>query len=63
MLTLPTKFESILRSASLAFGPLILKVDSDLARFRKLVRFNQAQGAGSLAVICSPPGQGKTTAV
>jgi hypothetical protein len=37
-------------------------VDPDLARFRALVRFNEAQDAGSLAVICNPPGQGKTTA-
>jgi hypothetical protein len=63
MQVLPTKFESILRTPNLAFGPLILKVDSDLRKFRKLVRFNSAQGAGSLCVIESPPGQGKTTAV
>lgn len=62
MKILPTKFESILRSDTLAFGPLIVKVDPDLATFRALVRFNAAQDAGSLAVICSPPGQGKTTA-
>jgi hypothetical protein len=63
MQVLPTKFESILRTPALAYGPLILKVEPDLRRFRKLVRFNLAQGAGSLAVIQSPPGQGKTTAV
>lgn len=63
MQVLPTKFESILRTQALSFGPLILKVDSDLKRFRKVTRFNLAQGAGSLAVIQSPPGQGKTTAV
>lgn len=62
MQVLPTKFESILRTSSLSFGPLIVKVDSDLQRFRKLTRFNAAQGAGCLAVIESPPGQGKTTA-
>ncbi len=62
MQVLPTKFESILRTESLSFGPLILKVDTDLRRFRKLTRFNSAQGAGCLAVIESPPGQGKTTA-
>lgn len=63
MQVLPTKFESILRTPALSYGPLILKVDTDLRKFRKLVRFNLAQGAGSLAVIQSPPGQGKTTAV
>ena len=62
MKILPTKFESILRSTDLTFGPLIVKVDADLAKFRSLVAFNAAQDAGSLAVICSPPGQGKTTA-
>ena len=36
MKVLPTKFESILRSEVLTFGPLILKVDADLARFREL---------------------------
>jgi hypothetical protein len=63
MQVLPTKFESILRTPDLSFGPLILKVDSDLRKFRKLTRFNVAQGAGSLVVVQSPPGQGKTTAV
>ena len=62
MKTLPVKFESILRNEALRFNPLIVKVDADLARFRALVRFNQAQGAGSLAVICAAPGRGKTTA-
>lgn len=59
---LPTKFESVLRSSDLKFAPLILKVDADLRKFRKLARFNRAQGAGSLCVIRSAPGQGKTTA-
>jgi hypothetical protein len=63
MQVLPTKFESILRTPGLRYGPLIVAVDSDLRRFRKLARFNRAQGAGSLAVVESPPGQGKTTAV
>jgi hypothetical protein len=63
MQVLPVKFESILRAPDLTFGPLILKVDSDLRRFRKLARFSAAQGAGCLAVVESPPGQGKTTAV
>ncbi len=62
MKILPTKFESILRSEELTFGPLIVKVDADLAKFRSLLRFNAAQDAGSLAIVCSPPGQGKTTA-
>lgn len=62
MKILPVKFESILRSDTLKYNPLIVKVDADLRRFRDLVRFNTAQDAGSLAVICSPPGQGKTTA-
>lgn len=59
----PTKFESILRDDSLKFAPLIVGVDSDLRRFRSAARFNRAQGAGSLSIICNPPGQGKTTAV
>ena len=63
MHVLPTKFESILRTSDLNFGPLILKVDSDLRRFRSIARFNQAPGAGGLAVLESPPGKGKTTAV
>ena len=62
MKILPTKFESILRSDTMTFAPLIVKVDADLSKFRSLVRFNTAQGAGSLAIVCSPPGQGKTTA-
>lgn len=62
MKSLPTKFESILRSDTLNFSPLIVKVDDDLVKFRTLVRFNTAQEAGSLAVVCNPPGQGKTTA-
>lgn len=61
MQILPTKFESILRNDTFEFAPLIVKVDADLARFRKVVRFNQAQDAGTLTVISSPPGQGKTT--
>ncbi|MFJ6670822.1 hypothetical protein ACIQMJ_06895 [Actinosynnema sp. NPDC091369] len=62
MKILPTKFESILRDNALQFSPLIIRVDSDLKKFAKMERFNRAQGAGSLSVICSPPGQGKTTA-
>lgn len=62
MQVLPTKFESILRTASLNFHPLIVKVDSDLRRFRKLALYSAAQGAGTLSVVCNPPGQGKTTA-
>lgn len=45
------------------FGPLIIPVNEDLARFRRASAFNKAQDAGSMAVICSPPGQGKTTSV
>lgn len=62
MQVLPTKFESILRMGALNFAPLILKVDGDLSRFNKCVRFNKAQGAGTISIVCSPPGQGKTTA-
>lgn len=63
MQILPTKFESILRNETFEFAPLIVKVDADLARFRKVSRFNEAQDAGTLTVISSPPGQGKTTSV
>jgi hypothetical protein len=59
---LPTKFESILRIGRLNFAPLIMKVDNDLSRFSKCARFNKAQDAGTIAIVCSPPGQGKTTA-
>jgi hypothetical protein len=48
---------------SLNYAPLILKVDSDLRRFGKLTKFNNSQGAGTLSVVYSPPGRGKTTAV
>lgn len=63
MKVLPVKFESILRTGDLQIRPLILKVDSDLTRFERLARFNRAQQAGSLAVVQSGPGKGKTTAV
>lgn len=62
MKVLPVKFESILRNGDLIFGPLILKVDEDLRRFRRLATFGKAQGAGTLAVVQNPPGMGKTTA-
>lgn len=61
MQTLPTKFESVLKRDSINFAPLILKVDSDLEKYRRIARFNSMQEAGSLSVITSPPGQGKTT--
>ncbi|MEU4566312.1 hypothetical protein [Micromonospora sp. NPDC023956] len=63
MEVLPTKFESVLRMGALNYAPLILKVDRDLRQFSKLLRFNMAQGAGTLAVVHNPPGKGKTTAV
>lgn len=62
MQVLPTKFESVLRTSDLDYAPLIVKVDADLRKFRKLARYNLAQAAGSLAVIESSPGTGKTTA-
>ena len=63
MQPLPVKFESILRDDTFEFAPLIVKVDADLAQFRRAHRFNGSQMAGSLCVISSPPGQGKTTSV
>jgi len=62
MQTLPTRFETVLRAAR-EFGPLILKVDEDLSKFRKLARFCEAQDAGALCVLSGGSGKGKTTAV